>query len=246
MQRMRNACCLVEGMALPKSAKLARELLDGRLEELRREVRTDATATMDVEIAEDLRVSWDTLWERVIDEASRQVVHVVEPLVWDAPFREFVESPRAAFGLMPAYDPELPEQFDENLERAARHVRFRLMDGATIFILRAMEVVLKYYYTLLGGQKPNRSWGVLRTRFLDMPECEAPQQLLEGLKRLTNEYRNIVMHVTEVELTLDDETALNVLIRCRAVAEGMMHHLTETGLVSALAGSPSELVFDEE
>lgn len=164
------------------------------------------------------------------------------------PFRRFVESPRESFGLGRAYDPELPKEVDENLDQAARHVSFRLMGGAIFFWLRAAEGMLQYYCKLMvedENTSVNVPWGRL-CDLLNRDDCETPSHLVKEIEQLKDNYRDPVAHVTEQEIELDEETALNVLTRCHALIENMMQHLEETDRVTVLTGLPSELEFPEE
>ncbi len=245
VQRMQDFCVAVEELGLSKSTRLARKLLKGRLAQLERAVENYAEAPLYDRTAEELRDKLNTLWERVCDEASRQDVYIVRSLAWEAPLRDFVESPREALGLELAYNPELPRELDENLEEVARYVRFRLMGGVVFFMLRAVEVVLKLYYESTTGEDTNRAWGRLCAS-MDDPNCEVPSHLVEEIRQLKERYRDPTMHVTEVELEWDGMTAVQAQSLCRALVTHMMAHLEETGEIEALTPSPNELEFNGE
>jgi hypothetical protein len=242
---MQGFCIAVEDLGLPKSTRLARDLLEGRLAQLERAVENYAEAPLHEGTAKELRTKLYSLWERVCDEASRQDVHIIQPLAWEAPLREFVETPRKALGLGSAYDPELPRELDENLKEVGRCVRFRLMGGVVFFMLRAVEVVLKLYYESTTGEDTNRAWGRLCAS-MDDPNCEVPSHLVEEIRQLKDAYRDPTMHVTEVELEWDGMTAVQAQSLCKASVSHMMTHLEEIGKIKLLTPSPTELEFDGE
>ncbi len=245
VQRMQDFCRAVESerLGLSKSAKLATKLLQGRLAQLERAVENYPDADLYPETAKELRTELKILWDRVTDEASSQQVHVIQPNEWEVPFREFVDSPRGAFGLGPAYDPELPRELDENLEQAALHIEFQLMGGAIFFMLRAVEVVLKFYYTATTGKDTDRPWGCLCDS-MDEPTCEVPAHLVSAIRQLKNAYRDPTMHVTDMELEWNGMTAVQVLSLCKALVASIMKHLERIGQIESLTASPTALKFN--
>jgi hypothetical protein len=204
-----------------------------------------ADATLYERTATSLRDDLRALWSLVRDEASLQPIYVAEPFLWDLPFNEFIESPRKALGLRSAYRPALPPEVDENLEEAARHLKFDFHGGMIFFLLRGTEGVLKFYYDLLVGEDTNRTWGALCS-FLERHECEAPAHLIRAVKLVKENYRDPAMHLTEHKLEFDAETALNALVRCKAITQHMMVHLEEIGIIDSFDGIPSDLDFLEE
>lgn len=81
VQRMITFCNAIEELELPKSSKLARKLLDGRLAQLERAVEKYSEAELYAETAKELRANLTDIWDSVSDEASRQKVYVIQPSV---------------------------------------------------------------------------------------------------------------------------------------------------------------------
>lgn len=254
IQLVRDFCDVVDESQLPGSIELAEELRQGRLMSgFEKAVEGYPGAVLRDREAEKLRADLDALWVRVRDEASSHRVYVAKPTIWKVPFENFIESPRRAFELAPAYDPELPEaveeKLDENLNEAARCLSVGFMPAAIFSMLRATEVVLKYFYERVTedtglSRDTNRPWGGL-CKFLE-EDSRTPPRLVKAIRKLKDEYRDQIMHVTEGGPALDEDTALNVLYRCSAVIGHMMQHLGDIGKIRPLTGSPDGLDFTEE
>lgn len=228
LRRMQDFCHAVEVLGLDNSKQLAEKMQKGRLEQLESALQNYAQATLYSTTAAELRISLTALWDQLMADTTTLQVYIAQPFVWEEPFSRFIESPRAFLNLKERgrYDKEWPEAFDDNLAEAARCLSVRFWSGAMLFTVRAVEAGIKHYFTLTTDESPGIDpWGKLISR---LKGSDAKKQLIEAIERLKTRYRDPIAHITETNLTFDEDNTLDMLTRSAAVMSHMTTHLLDS------------------
>ncbi len=225
LYRIRDFCLAIETLGLPKPKQLAEKLQKGRLEELDKALEKYAEATLYYDTAVELKIELTRLWDKLTEEASKSRIYIARPFIWEEPFARFIDSPRTFLNLEKRgrYEKEWPEEFDENLAEAARCLSVSFWAGTLLFTIRAIDVSIKHYFQLTTTELPGRDpWGKLCDR---LEQFDTPDELIQAVRRLKNEYRDPMAHTVEEKLTFDEDNTLDVLTRSASVMSHMVRHL---------------------
>ncbi|MBN1919898.1 MAG: hypothetical protein JW892_01530 [Anaerolineae bacterium] len=232
--RLEDFCRCVEDLQLSKSRRTAAKIQKDYVKRLQNALSENADAKLFEQTAAGLRRELTALWDQLVPEASAQRIYIARPFVYEEPFRRFIKEPRAFLNLEPRghYEEEWPEELDENLQEAARLLSVGFWAGAMLFTVRTLEGGLKHYLKLSTGTQPgNDPWGPLCAR---LDHSGAPDNLVNAIRIVKNQYRDPLAHITGVNLAFDEHTTVNLLNSAANAMGHMEHHLLEQERIALL------------